>query len=145
MAEKSFRIEEEREGHVLLSDSQQTNSNGRLPTRRDESFKKRDRLLRRWEFLRVQRRGKKLATKNLVILYIKNKHGRTRLGVAVSKKVGNSVRRNKLKRFIKEAFRRNRQVFPMNFDVVVIPKKEAHKLTYRELLGELSRIRKARP
>ncbi len=142
MAEKSSRDEEGREGRGLRSGSPQIRINIRLSSRRDESFQKKDRLLRRWEFLRVQRRGKKLVTNSLVILFLKNKHGRTRLGVAASKKVGNSVKRNRLKRLIREAFRRNRHMFPRGSDVVVIPKKEAHGMNYFRLVDEVTRARK---
>jgi ribonuclease P protein component len=47
--------------------------------------------------------------------------GPTRLGIIASKKVGNAVMRNRAKRLIREAFRKNKAAFPPGLDLVVIP------------------------
>lgn len=108
---------------------------------RDERFPKRSRLLRRPEYLRVQRGGRKLHTRSLLILVKPNKLGRTRLGIAVSKKFGDSVQRNRAKRVVREVFRRNRRLFPGSVDLVVIPKRTRHRCGFHGLVEEISALR----
>lgn len=105
---------------------------------RSQSFSKSDRLLTRVEFLRVQRGNKKLHTRSLLILIKPNRLGRTRLGIAVSRKFGNSVQRNRLKRLVREVFRRNRGLFPMGLDLVVVPKRVRHSVAYPGLCVEVA-------
>jgi ribonuclease P protein component len=102
-----------------------------------ESFSKKDRLLRRADFVRVQSRGRKVYTKSLLMMALENRIGRTRLGIAVSKKIGNSVKRNQWKRIIREIFRRNRSLFPNTADIVVVPKRIPYVISYAMLLKEI--------
>jgi ribonuclease P protein component len=101
-------------------------------------------LLKRTEFVRVQRQGRKLETRSLLILVRPGMRGRTRLGVAVSKKFGGSVARNRVKRVIREVFRRNRSLFAESADVVVVPKRVRHRIEYHGLVDELRGIRRRR-
>jgi len=107
---------------------------------KDERFTKRSRLLRRPEYLRVQRGGRKLHTRSLLILVKPNRLERSRLGIAVSRKFGNSVHRNHAKRLVREAFRRNRQLFPLGFDLVVIPKRIRNRCDYHGLVQEIAAL-----
>ncbi|MBN2497697.1 MAG: ribonuclease P protein component [Deltaproteobacteria bacterium] len=100
--------------------------------------------MRRHEFLRVQGRGSKIRTRSLLVLHLKNKLGNTRLGIAVSRKYGGSVARNRIKRLIREVFRKNRWLFPASADVVVIPKRVRHPVSYQILLDELAQAGKKR-
>lgn len=103
----------------------------------DEAFGKKHRLLKRADFVRVQKRGRKLETRSLIILVYPVRRGITRLGIAVSKKFGGSVARNRVKRVIREVFRRNRSLFPKSADVVVVPKRVRHRIEYQGLVKEL--------
>jgi len=100
--------------------------------------------LKRVEFVRVQKRGKKRETRSLLILVHPGMKGRTRLGIAVSKKFGGSVARNRVKRVIREVFRRNRSLFPKSADVVVVPKRVRHHVEYHGLVNEIRGIRRRR-
>lgn len=60
-----------------------------------------------------------------------------RLGVSVSKEHGAAVRRNKLKRILREAFRLERAALPEAFDVVLIPKTPGARLVLADLRSEL--------
>jgi ribonuclease P protein component len=63
-----------------------------------------------------------------------------RLGVTVSKKVGNAVIRNRCKRIIREIFRKNKDKFPLGADVVVVVRREMVGKRYSDVLEELCSI-----
>jgi ribonuclease P protein component len=97
-----------------------------------------DRLKRREEFRRVQDTGKKHHTRHfLVVVLARPDDGPPRIGVTVTKKVGNAVQRNRVKRLVREVFRRERARFPMGCDVVFIAKDGAPDLRYDDVLAEV--------
>ena len=64
----------------------------------------------------------------------------------MTKKVGTAVQRNRIKRVVREVFRRNRQLFPASHDLVFIAKRGAAGIDYGSLLSELQRAaKKLRP
>jgi ribonuclease P protein component len=108
---------------------------------RDESFPKRERLRRRAEFLRVQRRGNKFHSVRFLVFALKGgaPGGRPagRVGVTVSRKVGGAVQRNRIKRLLREAYRRHKDLFPIGLDVVFVAKKEALGVDLGTILDEV--------
>ncbi len=95
---------------------------------RDLSFSKKDRILKRSEFIRLSKWGKKIHTDDFIILVCKSRYDRTRLGVTVTKKVGNAVKRNRIKRHCREYFRLNKHNITGNWDINIIAKKHAANL-----------------
>lgn len=87
-------------------------------------FGKAAHLRRRREFLAVQDRGRRLFARELVVLSIPNGCGRARLGITVSSKVANAVVRNRIKRWVREAFRAVAAQLPA-VDLVVIARSGA--------------------
>ena len=63
-----------------------------------------------------------------------------RLGLSVSKDHGRAVRRNKIKRILREAFRLSRPGLPGDYDVILIPQKSRQKLRLTEVQQELCRL-----
>jgi ribonuclease P protein component len=82
------------------------------------------RLVRRREFLAVQERGKRLHADQYVVLGLPNGCGHARLGVTVSSKVADAVGRNRVKRWVREAFRATAVGMP-GVDLVVIARAGA--------------------
>lgn len=91
----------------------------------DECFPKQLRVTHRSDFDRVFKQGAVASDASLVVHGVRNELGIARLGLSVSKKVGNSPTRNLWKRLIREAFRKNKQQIPPGLDLVVRPRKGA--------------------
>jgi ribonuclease P protein component len=106
---------------------------------RDHSFKKNERLLKRSEFLTVTQGGRKLHTRSFIVFSRSNGLGFSRIGITVSKKVGGSVVRNRIKRLVREFFRLNKAMIEKGIDIVVIAKGEAVGKGFGEVSGELGR------
>ena len=113
-----------------------------------EGFPRRLRLRRRREFLRVQRGGRKHHTRYFLVFVrpsIPTGEDRgdasrlppTRLGVTVTRKVGKAVKRNRIKRLVREAFRRERSVLPAGLDMVWVAKRDAVDTTYQAVVDDL--------
>jgi len=73
------------------------------------------------------RSGKRVHSQCFVFVYRENQLGYPRLGLAVSRKYGNAVQRNRLKRLIREAFRQAQHQLPA-CDVLVIPRTTALRI-----------------
>jgi ribonuclease P protein component len=89
------------------------------------TFRPEDRLRRASEFDHVYQQNYYTADSVLVVQGCANTLGRTRLGLSVSRRVGNSVLRNRWKRLIREAFRTQRADLPIGLDVVARPRRGA--------------------
>jgi ribonuclease P protein component len=92
------------------------------------NFPKTNRILKHNEFLLLSKKGKRVKNRYFTIVYSESLSGTTRLGLTVSKKTGNSVVRNKIKRRIREYFRINKCSFKRKWDINVIAKPETGNL-----------------
>lgn len=92
-----------------------------------ESIKKNE------EFRYVYQNGKSYANKYLVMYICKNNREESRLGISVSKKVGNSVVRHRLARLIRESCRLNREKFHSGWDIVIVVRPTAKGKNYFEI------------
>ncbi|MGH7828624.1 MAG: ribonuclease P protein component [Candidatus Binatia bacterium] len=102
-----------------------------------EKLPKRARLTTRSEFLTLSRGGKKIHTPHFLILSKANDKGENRLGVTVSAKVGQAVVRNRIKRRLREFFRRHRQEWSGCRDYVIVAKQGAGEISSSQALKEL--------
>ena len=91
----------------------------------DESFPRTVRIRAQADFDRTYADGIIAMDARLVIHAAPNQLGYCRLGVSLSRKVGNSPTRNRWKRVIREAFRRSQHLLPRGVDLVVRPRKGA--------------------
>lgn len=85
------------------------------------------RLKKNSDFQKLFARGKKIFSPALIVLYMPAKE--TRLGLCVSKKHGKSVKRNRIKRLLRESFRKVSDQIKGNYAFVVIP-KQADEYTF---------------
>lgn len=103
------------------------------------SLPKSARLLARREFLFLQNRGKRRHCPHFVIVSSLARGGQSRLGITVTRRFGNAVARNKMKRLLREFFRaRKAQIAPAQ-DIVIIPRIGAHTLTLTQIAEELGK------
>jgi ribonuclease P protein component len=103
----------------------------------DERFREIERLLRRFEFKDAQRRGGRHVTAHLVVYAAEGGQAWSRIGLTVSRKVGGAVVRNRIKRRLREAFRRNKNEIPVGYDIVVIARTQAASADYEALERDL--------
>ena len=94
------------------------------------------------DFQVVYKNGKSYANKYLVMYLLNNNKEENRLGISVSKKVGNSVVRHRITRLIREAYRLNKEVFKKGYDIVVIARSSAYGKTYQEIESALLHLAK---
>ena len=98
------------------------------------------------DFKNVYNCGKSFANRFLVMYVLENNTDSNRIGISVSKKVGNSVIRHHLTRLIRESYRLHEDMFNSGLDIVVIARVTAKHATYHEIesallhLGGLQKI-----
>lgn len=104
-----------------------------------ERFPKASRLRQRREFLSVERTGRRIAGRHFVLLLRERGDGRRRLGVTASRRVGGAVVRNRIKRLLREVFRRAGDL-PPAADTVVIARASAADLSFGGVRDELAQL-----
>ena len=100
------------------------------------------------DFQQVYKRGTSKANRYLVMYVLENhdRHMENRLGISVSKKVGNSVVRHHVTRLVRESYRLQENIFNSGLDIVVIARANAASASYAEIesallhLGKLHKI-----
>jgi len=97
------------------------------------------RLRRRAEFDRVFAEGVRERARGFLLVVARGAGERSRLGITVGKRYGNAVRRNQIKRRLREAFRRGQQEIPEGLDLVVLPRPELRDVRFDELSERLLR------
>jgi len=94
-------------------------------------------LRRPAEFKRVYDGGAKAGDDRLLVFVLPNDLGVTRVGLSVSKKHGGAVKRNRIKRLLREAFRLGQHDLPVGLDLVLIPRPNVASMLgeYRKSLS----------
>lgn len=114
----------------------------------DERFPKYLRIRKRKEFLEIQYKGRKINTEHfLICIKERERNGLQgycvpRLGITTSKKIGKSTIRNKVKRILREVFRKNKYRWIEGVDIVIIvkPREDLRNLDYYKVESELNTV-----
>lgn len=94
------------------------------------------------DFQHVYKNGKSHANKYLIMYVKENGTERNRVGISVSKKVGNSVVRHRVKRLVKESYRLQEEVFNSGLDIVIIARNNAASVGFYEIQSALLHLGK---
>ena len=87
--------------------------------------------VKRKDFFHIYRNGSRYRGKGFVLIYLSNNLQFSRMAVVASKKVGNAVVRNRLKRRFKALFRTNKGLLKDSYDLVVITEKRIGRYPWR--------------
>ena len=89
------------------------------------------------DFELVYKEHNSLANRFLVMYIRDNGYLKNRIGISVSKKVGNSVVRHRITRLIRESYRLNETLFRRSIDIVVVARKNAKDISYEDIKNSL--------
>ncbi len=95
-----------------------------------------ERIRKKKDFLFLYKEGNRYRGKYFNFIYIPNDLSFSRMAVIVNKRVGNAVRRNKIKRRMRTLFRRNKTLLQGSLDIIVVAKKEILKMSWPLLQEE---------
>jgi ribonuclease P protein component len=90
------------------------------------------------QFSACYKSGKRCYSKHFTVFVLANGSGEVRLGVSVSKKVGNSVVRHRIARFARESVRTLKTDIPSGTDVVLVAKEGASAATFSDACGAIT-------
>jgi ribonuclease P protein component len=99
-------------------------------------------LKKNQDFQRVYRAARSKANRYLVLYRLENELGKNRLGISVSKKVGNSVVRHHMCRLLRESYRLNESLFSAGYDLVVVVRPQAKDRSFHEIQSALLHLMK---
>lgn len=110
---------------------------------RSEALPKSKRLAKRREFVHVYETGRKLFSRFAVVFFAANTLPESRIGITATKKLGKANVRNRLKRWTREVYRRNREplgIDAQSLDIVINVKPNAAETSFLEYSRDLRRV-----
>jgi ribonuclease P protein component len=106
-------------------------------------LKKKFRIKKNKDFQIVFKQGKSFANRQFIIYVLKkNEQSKFRIGLSVSKKIGNSVMRNRIKRRIRQSFFELKDFIKEENDYVIIARKPAAEMEFHEIKSSLIHLLK---
>lgn len=101
-----------------------------------QQFPKTDRILKRTLFRRVYEQGRKVQFRYFTAFILSKQDNGARIGITATRKIGNAVQRNRARRLVREAFRKNKWLAPDGVDIVINVKRPLVEAHYRDLESE---------
>jgi ribonuclease P protein component len=95
------------------------------------------RIRLRYDYLKVSKKGRKVHTPHFIVLILADRDQLTRLGITASRKIGNAVERNRIKRLLREFFRNFYCHLPENTGISIIAKRGVEELDQATVNQEL--------
>ena len=107
---------------------------------KEQSYRKLERITNNSRYRTIYSQGVWRSSRHFTTITCISGKETKRLGITVSRKVGNAVRRNRIKRLVREFFRLNKSLFPAGYDVVVMARRDMPPLKYQEVCRELTEL-----
>ncbi|MDX1778251.1 MAG: ribonuclease P protein component [Thermodesulfobacteriota bacterium] len=107
---------------------------------RKNALTKREKVLKSIEYRTIVKGGKRKSTEHFKIFIWPNSVSKRRLGITASRRVGSAVKRNRIKRLVREYFRLHKSCLPPSSDLLFIAKPGADRLDYTQLCDELKKV-----
>jgi len=107
---------------------------------RTHTLRPRERIRQRQQFLNVFKTGIRKESRHFKCILHENGLPLRRLGLTVGKRTGNAVMRNRIKRLLREFFRRNKALLPDSTDIVICAKNGSARLDYAAICRELGAL-----
>ncbi len=92
-----------------------------------------DVLRKQADFDAVYKKGRSVGDKYVVVFYLKNGLDHNRTGFLASKKVGNSVKRNRARRLMRESYRQLKDIVPVGHDIIIIARNTITGRSFSEV------------
>ncbi len=108
----------------------------------EQSFRRHERVRKRKDYSRIYQKGARLYSDSFLVLLLANDKGIRRLGITVGKRIGNSVKRNRIKRLLREFFRLHKDDLPADRDIVITVRKDVSARPLQEITRELEELLK---
>jgi ribonuclease P protein component len=102
----------------------------------EESYPPHERLKKKQEFVLLYKKGKRYIGKYIVLIYLSNDLNSSRMSAVVSRRHGNAVQRNRLKRRLRALFRRNKNLLSHPMDIILIPRLYCRDASWKALLRD---------
>ena len=102
----------------------------------NESFRPHERIRKRKDFSYIYRKGSRYRGKYFILICLSNELRYSRMAVVASKKTGNAVVRNRIKRRIRALFRTHKHLLTVSLDMVFIVRREIRNAARKEIRGE---------
>jgi ribonuclease P protein component len=98
-----------------------------------ESLAPRERIRKKKDFLVLYKKGYRYKSKYFNLIGLSNALTYSRVGVVASRKVGNAIARNRAKRWMRELFRRNKDLIECPVDLLIVASPAMNEATWTEM------------